>query len=107
MKKKAPRNRTLTCSEAEINRLPTAIFQIERPVNEKEVTEKLVGANTLEVAQNPPNALFSLLVLDPSYKPTLKPDATIYVCSDEEMNLLGQSLGNEVLACPIILHVIR
>ena len=107
MKKKAPGNRTLTCSEAEINRLPTAIFQIERPVNEKEVTEKLVGGNTLEVAQNPPNALFSLLVLDPSYNPTLKPDATIYVGSDEGMNLLGQSLDYEVQAYPVILHVFR
>ncbi len=37
LKKKAPRNRALTCREAEINRLPTAIFQVLRPVNEKEM----------------------------------------------------------------------
>ena len=37
LKKKAPRNGALTCREAEINRLQTAIFQVLRPVNEKEM----------------------------------------------------------------------
>ncbi|MCE2502705.1 MAG: site-specific DNA-methyltransferase [Chlorobi bacterium] len=118
MKKRAPRNRTLTCSEAEIDRLSTAIFQVERPVNEKEITEKIIGGDTFEVAENLPKGFVNLLVLDPPYNlsknynghifktkekdayqkwfqhaievltPTLTPDATIYVCSDWKTSVL-------------------
>ena len=118
MKKRAPRNRTLTCNQAEINRLSTAIFQVERSVNEKEITDKIVGGDTFEVAENLPKAFVNLLVLDPPYNlsknynghlfkskekddyqkwfqdaievltPTLKPDASIYVCSDWQTSVL-------------------
>lgn len=118
MKKRAPGNRTLTCSEAEIERLSTAIFQVERSVNEMEITEKIIGADTFKVAKNLPKAFVNLLVLDPPYNlsknynghlfkskerddyqkwfqgaievliPTLKPDATVYVCSDWQTSVL-------------------
>ena len=118
MKNRAPRNRTLTCSEAEIDRLSTALFQVERPVDEIEITDKIIGGDTFKVAKNLPNAFVNLLVLDPPYNlsknynghlfkskerddyqkwfqgaievlvPTLKPDATIYVCSDWQTSVL-------------------
>ena len=118
MKKRAPRNRTLTCSKAEIDRLSTAIFQVERPVNQKEITEKIIRGDTFEVAENLPKEFVNLLLLDPPYNlsknyngcmfktkekddyqkwfqhaieilmPTLKPDATVYVCSDWQTSVL-------------------
>lgn len=44
---------TLTCNEAAINCLPTAIFQIERPVNEKEMWEKLSTEISLNLRKIP------------------------------------------------------
>ena len=118
MKKKAPRNRTLTCSLEEIDRLSTAIFQVERPASEKEITEKIIGGDTFEVTGNLPKGFVNLLVLDPPYNlsknynghvfkakgkddyqkwfqhtievliPTLTLDATIYVCSDWKTSVL-------------------
>ena len=67
MKKSAPKNRTLTCSEEEMNRLSNAILQVECPVSEKEITDKIIGGDTFEVCGYLPRGFVNLLVLDPPY----------------------------------------
>ena len=65
---------------SELGSLPT-------PANEKEMTGKNHRQKTFDVAENPPNVFFNLLVLAPVYNPTLKPNTTICVCSNEAMKI--------------------
>ena len=80
-------HRTLTSIEAEINSQSTAIFQGERPVNEKEATEKLVSRTPFEVLEHPPKAFVNLLVLDP---PTVFPKTTMSICSKRTKRRLSK-----------------
>ena len=118
MKKRSPRNRTLTCKEEEISQLSAGVLQVERPVSEKDITGKIIHGDMFEVAGNLPREFVDLLVLDPPYNlfknynervfkkkekddykkwflhaieiliPILKPDATIYACSDWKTSVL-------------------
>ena len=118
MKKRSPKNRTLICKEEEIDQLSAEVLQVERPVSEKEITEKIIHGDTFEVAGNLPRGFVDLLVLDPPYNlsknyndrvfkekekndyqkwflhaievllPVLKPNATIYACSDWKTSVL-------------------
>ncbi len=118
MKKSAPKNRTLTCSEEELNRLSEAILQVEYPISEKEITDQIIGGDTFEVAGYLPKGFVNLLILDPPYNlskdynghvfktqakdtyqewflnaieiltPVLAADATVYVCSDWKTSVL-------------------
>ena len=112
MKERAPRNRTLTCDPVEIERLSAAIHRVDRPVDEREIEDKVVCGDSFEVAGYLPVRFADLMILDPPYnlsknyngylfrekekekyrkwfqraveilKPVLKPNATVYVCSD-------------------------
>ena len=118
MKKIAPKNRTLTCSEEELNRLSKAILQLRCPVNEKEITDKIIAGDMFEVCSHLPKGFVNLLILDPPYNlskdynghvfktqekdsyqkwflnaievliPVLAEDATVYVCSDWRTSVL-------------------
>ena len=118
MKKSAPKNRTLTCSEEELNRLSKAILRIKCAISEREITDKIIKGDTFEVAGYLPKRFVNLLVLDPPYNlskdynghvfktqakhnyqewfsntikvlaPTLAADATVYVCSDWRTSVL-------------------
>lgn len=118
MKQRAPRNRTLTCSREEIDRLSTAISELDRPADEAEIEGKIIGGDMFEIVRNLPRAFVDLLVLDPPYNlsknynghrfkakeggeyqqwfqdvievllPSLTPDATVYVCSDWRTSIL-------------------
>jgi len=118
MKQRAPRNQTLTCSEEDIARLSGNIFCVEQSACKGDIENKIICGDTFEVIQHFPKAFVDLLILDPPYnlsknynghlfkqkeaekyqkwfqqviestKPTLKPDATIYVCSDWKTSLL-------------------
>ena len=101
-----------------MDRLSTAILQVERPVSEQEITERIIGGDMFEVVANLPKEFVNLLLLDPPYNlsknyngrvfktkekddyqqwfqhtievlmPTLRPDATIYSCSDWQTSML-------------------
>ena len=118
MKKSAPKNRTLTCSEEELNRLSKAILHIKCAISEREITDRIIKGDTFEVAGYLPKRFVNLLVLDPPYNlskdynghvfktqakdnyqewflnairvlaPTLAADATVYVCSDWRTSVL-------------------
>ena len=112
MKKRAPRNRTLTCSEAEQVSLSAQLSRLSAPATAEEVTDSIINQDLLEVLPFLPKGFVDLLVLDPPYNltknynghvfrsreaeeytawfsrtlttliPTLKPTASLYVCSD-------------------------
>ena len=112
MSAKAPRNRTLTCSESEINQLSKELLETIHTNETRNLTNKIINSDTFEAVKYLPDSFVDLLVLDPPYNlsknyngnvfrekqaeeyqewfsglidlllPTLKPEATVYVCSD-------------------------
>jgi site-specific DNA-methyltransferase (adenine-specific) len=111
-KKRAPRNRTLTCSKEELARLSRGLANFDRPVTSVDLENCVVNQDIFDVAKFLPREFVDLIVLDPPYNisknfhgrvfkgkardeyanyfstvldavlPTLKPSGTIYVCSD-------------------------
>ena len=112
MRKRAPRNRTLSCTDEEIVRLSRDVMRVDAAVAPADLESRLVAGDIFEVAEYLPSEFVDLLILDPPYNmsrnfngnpfmkkekneyqswflnvidlliPMMKPDATIYVCSD-------------------------
>ncbi len=112
MKKRASRNRTLTCSAEEIERLTRELTTIAGPTSPQALAGRVLNADLFEVARHLPGEFVDLLVLDPPYNlsknfngnlfkkqeadayrtwfestlavlaPTLKAKASVYVCAD-------------------------
>ena len=112
MPPRAPRNRTISCTEAERERLAPGVMRIGSPVSERDLAGQVVAGDICTVAKHLPSGFVDLLILDPPYNiakefngrvfrkrpadeyrrwfqelvdllaPTMKPDATLYVCSD-------------------------
>ena len=112
MPDRQPRNRTLSCTPEEQARLSRDIMRLEEPARCRDLEGRLVGGDFFEVAEYFPRAFVDLLVLDPPYNltksyngtrfrkrngdeyglwfadlidrllPMMKPQATVYVCSD-------------------------
>ncbi len=118
MKRRAPRNRTLICGPEEVARLSTQILRAADLASGEDISGKIICGDTFEIAESLPERFVDLLVLDPPYnlsknyggrlfrekdkadyqewferavqilKPTLKPTATAYVCSDWKTSTL-------------------
>ena len=118
MKHKSPRNRTLTCSKEEIDRLSGRVRDVENPISVHDIGGEIICGDTFDVAQKLSRVFVDLLVLDPPYNlakdynghlfkekekadyqrwfqriievltPTLKSTATVYVCSDWKTSVL-------------------
>lgn len=112
MNDRAPRNRTLLCTDEELSRLSKELLRLDTQVNTKDIQNQLVGGDFFDVATHMPSAFIDLLILDPPYNlsknyngisfkkkdkeqysswfrriielldPMMKPDATLYVCAD-------------------------
>ena len=112
MKERAPRNRTLTCTEDELLVLSSAFLHVSKPVAASSLVNKVIRQDVFDAIKLLPEGFVDLLILDPPYnlskdyngqlfkvkekqeytewfvslilqlKPTLKPGATIYVCAD-------------------------
>lgn len=112
MKERAPRNRTLSCSDEELAGFAPALLRLTQPVTASAVENSVIYQDTFEALQHLPQRFVDLLILDPPYnlskdfnghlfkakekheytewfiillsrlKPVLKPDATVYVCAD-------------------------
>lgn len=112
MPDRAPRNRTLSCTTDERARLSRDIMRLEGPVHCRDLEGRLVGGDFFEVAEYFPPEFVDLLILDPPYNltksfngtrfrkrtgdqygrwfadlidrllPMMKPEGTVYVCSD-------------------------
>ncbi|AFZ43773.1 DNA methylase N-4/N-6 domain protein [Halothece sp. PCC 7418] len=118
MKKRAPRNRTLTCSEQEQARLSPCLLSVDSPVSVHDIAGKIINQDFFKTAPYLPQSFIDLLIMDPPYnlsknyhghlfkekekgdyqnwfslilnliKPLLKPTATIYICSDWKTSIL-------------------
>ncbi len=129
MKRRAPRNRTLTCAPEEKARLAAKILYPDELARTGSVGGRIICGDTFEVAENLPRGFIDLLVLDPPYNlsknygdrlfkekgkadyrewferalalltPTLKPTASVYVCSDwKTSTLIAPFLGSGTTA---------
>lgn len=111
-KRRAPRNRTLICSDEEINQFSRELVKLTSPTSSAELEGKIINQDLFEAAKHFPKAFTDLIILDPPYNlskdfhghvfegkakgeytayfgmildavlPALKPDGTLYVCSD-------------------------
>ena len=118
LKQRAPRNQTLACSQAEVDRLSAGICHVDNHVDVRDISGKIISGDTLEVLGKLPKGFVDLLILDPPYNlsknynghlfkekekteyrqwfqrvveallPTLKPTATVYVCADWKTSVL-------------------
>jgi len=112
MKNRAPRNRTLTCTEAELALLSKSLCRLSALSNVMSITDTIVHQDYFEAEGFLPDGFVDLLVLDPPYNLTknyngrvfrskqaeeysiwfeeiisslrrlLRPQASVYVCSD-------------------------
>src|SRR5437868_11137734 len=112
IKERAPRNRTLTCSQEEVSSFSKAFSRLEGLQQSSQLANTIVHQDTFEAVRHLPPAFVDLLVLDPPYNisknfhghffqekekegyrrwfgsvldlltPTLKRTASVYVCSD-------------------------
>lgn len=112
MKKKAPRNRTLTCSESEIAELSKKLMRLSKKAGIDLITNRVIHQDFAEAITSLPQSFVDLLIVDPPYNLTknynghvfrskqaedyikwfenivvslmkiLKSTASIYVCSD-------------------------
>ena len=112
MKKRAPQNRTLVCSDDEILELSKNLLPVHGRVDEADIENRIINHDTFCVIPHMPQAFVDLMILDLPYnlsknydgrlfrkmsgeeygawfatavralKPMLKPTGTIYICSD-------------------------
>ena len=122
MNHRASRNRTLTCSESEQIQLSREIMRLAGPVGVEDITGRVIEGDVFEVMSRLPFGFVDLLIVDPPYNlskdfngqmfkrkgrgeyrkwfedvinliaPTMKADATMYVCSDWETSTLIQPI---------------
>jgi site-specific DNA-methyltransferase (adenine-specific) len=109
---RAPRNRTLTLSSNDTNRLRPRLAELREPATLQQCIDKTILGNTLEVLPYLPQQLIDLVIVDPPYnlsksfngstfnkmplsqyetwlhswlsliRPLLKPTASVYICSE-------------------------
>ena len=112
MPTRAPRNRTVSCTEADREQLAPRVMRLDGSVSCRELAGQVVAGDIFTLAKHLPSAFVDLLILDPPYNiskdfngntfrrkpaeeyrrwfqglidlllPMMKPDATLYVCSD-------------------------
>lgn len=118
LKKRAPRNRTLTCTRNDIQELSKYLITLDHNAKVQEIEGKVINQDVFDAADLLPDNFVDLLVLDPPYnlsknynghlfkekerteyavwfkgmlkvlKHTLKLSATIYVCSDWKTSII-------------------
>ena len=127
MKKRAPRNRTLTCTEAEMELLSTDLLRLTKPVSPGSLVNRILNQDLDQALPLLPSCFVDLLLLDPPYNltknynghvfrsreaaeytawfgrilslllPLLRPRASLYVCSDWQTSSLVFSVLDEHL----------
>ena len=118
MKQRAPKNRTLTCTQEEIAQLSAIALQLNTPASLSDIQNRIIHQDFFTAAPYLPPSSMDLIIMDPPYnlskdyhgnlfqkkdettyqnwfrsvltllKPLLKPTATLYVCSDWKTSLL-------------------
>lgn len=111
-KVRAPRNRTLTVTATDTARLAKRLIRLTKPVSVADILDTTIHQDTMDALRHLPEAFVDLLIVDPPYNKnksfgtrtfssqrredyaewvrswftplmrTLKPTASVYVCSD-------------------------
>jgi site-specific DNA-methyltransferase (adenine-specific) len=118
MNERAPRNRTLTCSAAELESLAKELLRLAAAARPEEVIGRVIHQDFHDARRFLPSAFAELVILDPPYNltknynghvfqakeaeaytrwfdeilcslmPLLRPSATVYACSDWQTSTL-------------------
>ena len=118
MKKRAPQNRTLTCSREEIAAFSKRLLSLDTSVSLDDLIDRIIHQDFFDAVPYLPRKGIDLLVMDPPYnlsknynghlfkakekgdyqdwflsvlkrvKPLLKPTASLYICSDWKTSIL-------------------
>ena len=118
MKKRSPRNRSLHCSEQELLELEQHLISLTSTATYEDLENRIIWQDFFDLATYLPRSMVDLLILDPPYNlskdyngtpfrklkrtdyrrwfetlvetvlPLLKPEATVYVCSDWSTSVL-------------------
>ena len=118
MKTRAPRNRTLTCTDDEVAELSSSLLQLSAASSTESITDRIINQDFHEARPFLPKRFADLLILDPPYNltkkynghvfrskeaeeyvswfdgvvasliPLLRPNATVYICSDWQTSAL-------------------
>ncbi len=117
-KKRAPRNRTLTCTESEMGVFSESLLRLNEKADIDAIQNRVINQDFLEASSLLPEAFVDLLIMDPPYNltkdyngrlfrsrharsyaewfdsviisciPLLRPNASIYVCCDWKTSTL-------------------
>jgi site-specific DNA-methyltransferase (adenine-specific) len=112
MKTRAPRNRTLTCTDNDLTKLASELLRLSATANVESLTDRIINQDLFEALPFLPSAFVDLLIMDPPYNltknynghifrsqeadqyttwfdgvvsaliPLLQSHASVYVCSD-------------------------
>lgn len=126
-KMRAPRNRTLTLKEEELQEYGKRLLRLKSPTTKTQLAQKTIQQNILEVAGLLPDHFVDLLFLDPPYNLTksfnsssfresssteyrdwfaswftqllhiLKPSASVYICGDWRSSSAIQQVAERYL----------
>lgn len=118
MKTRAPRNRTLTCNQDELIGYAENLITLNESMNLGAITNRIINQDAFSAIPFLPDAFIDLLIVDPPYnltknynghvfrsqgakqygtwfdnlifllRPKLKPQASVYVCSDWQTSTL-------------------
>jgi site-specific DNA-methyltransferase (adenine-specific) len=84
MKDRAPRNRTLTCNDAEIGELSAELLYLSAPARPEAVIGRIIHQNFHEACQFLPPQFADLVILDPPYNLTKSYNGHIFHAQDAE-----------------------
>src|SRR3989344_2484372 len=112
LKKRAPRNRTITLNDSDVSDFKKRLIRINKPASLEEIENKTIHQDIFEVLDYLPDSFVDLVFVDPPYNlnktfnltsfkemksekyeqwldswisklvRTLKPHASIYICGD-------------------------
>ena len=125
MQARSPRNRTLACSEGEMEVLGRALMSLHSPASLSDIAGRVIHQDIFSAAPHLPAGFVDLLILDPPFnvtknydgspfrerraadyqlwfkslidaiKPSLRQEASVYVCSDWKTSVLIAPILND------------
>ena len=84
MKKRAPRNRTLTCSESEIAELSKKLIHLSQMADIDSITNRIIHQDFAEAIAYLPQGFVDLLIIDPPYNLTKNYNGQVFKSKQAE-----------------------
>jgi len=84
MKERAPRNRTLTCSDAELATLASELLRLAAPTRAEDVIGRIIHQDFHDARRFLPLAFVDLVILDPPYNLTKDYNGHVFQAKEAE-----------------------